>query len=660
MIKVNLTLDEKFKLLTGKNRWDMEDLDGKLPFVCMADGPHGLRKEIYTIDENGNRKKIGNEKTTAYPCLSILSCSFDRDLAYKYAEYIADECSEKGVDILLAPGVNTKRSPLCGRNFEYVSEDPYLAGELAYSYINGLQDRGVGTCLKHYALNNNENYRFFQNVEIDERTMREMYLSQFERALQAKPWSVMCSYNMVNGAYASENEVLLKDILRNDFKYNGVVISDWGAVYNRVKALKATLDLEMPYNKDAYNELKEAYEKGYITDEEIDASVNRLLEMIDKAVESRKIRKVIYTAQERSDMSKIIESESIVMLKNDGVLPIEKGASVEVSSDITSLNWTTPGGSSKVPTGVKVKPISQSLRDLGFDVYANFVSGYNAESECKYQVLCVRGEDEVENEDRVTIKLKPHLENMIIETAKHNSNVIVVIYAGSAIDCSAWIDKVSAVLYVGLAGERGNDAIAEIISGKVNPSGKLSETFHRNLEDYSVDIVSEAKPFVRYSEGTNIGYFYYDKSDKKPLFPFGYGLSYSTFVYSNLKVEKKGELDYVISYDITNTSNVDGKEVSQVYVKDNVCIVERPEKELKGFSKDLIKAGETKRVEIPLNERSFAYYNLSKKKFYVENGKFTIMVGSSSRDIHLTSEIDIRLDGYTQTTLTRGRNYTVK
>lgn len=646
-----LTLDEKITLLCGTDRWHTYDAHGKLPVLHLSDGPSGLRKE----DENDQ-----TVSATAMPTISTLANTWSREMAKLDGETIADDCLENNVDVLLAPGVNMKRTPLCGRNFEYFSEDPFLAGTLAKEYIDGVQSKGVGTSLKHYCANNCETERLYQTSEVDERTLREIYLSAFEIALKAQPYTVMCSYNLINGVYAAENTKYLKNYLRDEFGFNGLIVSDWGAYRSAYRSIIATLDLVMPYCDKHFDNVKQALEKGLITEEQIDFCVQNVLNLLERC-ESKK--EITTTKEQRHENAVKIAEEGIVLLKNEGALPLKNGK-ILVSGTYSENPPLGGGGSSYVKTDYKQKTLYTLLNDTlgnGYSVdYANvnlFSLGQTERTQiaCRKAydsdtvILCV-GDDgavEFEGADRKDIKLSPYHENFILNVAKYNKNVVVVLYAGSAIDMSAWIDKVNAVVLAGYSGEGVNESVANILSGKVSPSGKLSETYPLNLESCNVGR-NAVDLCERYTEGVFIGYRYYDTYGVPVLFPFGHGLSYATFEYSNLTVTKLGETDFEISYDVTNTSNVDAKEVSQIYVKDVFCAVTRPEKELKGFSKDLILAGQTKRIVQKLDYRSFAYYNLALEKWHVENGDFEIMVGASVSDIRLKAKISIERDESTQ------------
>ncbi|MDY6024573.1 MAG: glycoside hydrolase family 3 N-terminal domain-containing protein [Candidatus Borkfalkiaceae bacterium] len=651
-----LTSDEKIDLLTGKNSWETNDLGGNLTSVFMSDGPNGLRKrETRTVYDKTTGEKMQEEYTvpaTAFPNLSVIANTFSRESAFLMADGIADDCAEHNVDILLAPGVNMKRTPLCGRNFEYFSEDPFLAGELGYEYVTALQKRGVGTSLKHFACNNSERYRLTENSELDERTLMESYLSSFRKVLNAKPYTVMCSYNMVNGVYASENRKLLKGILRDKFGFDGVIVSDWGAVKDRAKSLKATLDLEMPAYSESAEQLKNALNAGFITEEEIDESAERLLTLIKKVEKDRKIRKVTRTKEERKELAEKIAEEGIVLLKNEeNVLPLKSGSKIDLFDIGGASQMLSGGGSAKVETDKRPPYLGEALTGEGFEVVSHGQATFRVDLDGEYKIVCLNTTiEDSEARDRLNIKADREKEDLIVRLAEKYSNVIVVIYSGSAIDCSRFVDKVKGIIYVGYAGECGNTAAAKIISGKVNPSGKLSETFPISEEDLPVNINDEYEGSVFYGERFYFGYRWYDKTGVAPLFPFGHGLSYSQFEYSDLNIKKIKEDEYKVSFNVKNVSGVDGKEVSQIYVSDPVCSSDRPVKELKGFAKTFIKAGETKKVTVTLDKNAFAYYNPSVEDFYVENGKYIISVGASSKDLRLTGELEIALPYYTQTT----------
>ena len=645
----DLTPDEKLTLLCGRDDWTTETCGGKVPEVRVSDGPHGLRR----VSKNENGGEVTAD-ATAMPSLSVVANGWNRLSAYDHGGTIADDCADSDVNVLLAPGVNIKKTPLCGRNFEYFSEDPYLAGTLAAEYINGVQSRGVGACLKHFCANNVENDRSWQSSEVDERTLNEIYLKPFEIALKAKPWTVMCSYNPINGVYASENKKLLTDVLRKKFGFDGLVMSDWWAVHNAYKAVRAGLNLRMPHADDNFAALKDAYQKGYLTDEQIDEGVSRVLALAEKANSAE--RRARTGKKERHSNAVKIAEEGIVLLKNDdGILPAS-GKKISVSGAFSVNPVIGGGGSSTVCTAYKIPTLAQAIENITGEkvescvgLYENtFATAKLAFSQAYNADVCVvvvgDGMQKIsEGCDRDTLRLRSEQENYIIEMSKYNENLVVVIESGGAVDVSVFEPYAKAIIFAGYAGEGVNEALADIITGKVCPSGKLSETFPYSLSDtYMGDYTGDGLT-VEYGEGVFVGYRYYDRMGIPVRYPFGFGLSYAGFEYSDLKIEKTGETDFTVSYTVKNVSEVDGKEISQVYVRDVIAMVARPVKELKGYSKDLIKAGEKKRVSVKLDFSSFAYYSVSLDKWLVENGDFEILVGSSSQDIKLIGKVKITL-----------------
>ncbi len=646
----SLTLDEKLTLLTGKDCWRTESLGGKLPEIFMSDGPHGLR----TMTEDWKTLPA-----TAFPTLSALGSTWNKVLAKEMGEAIAEEAIERNVDIVLAPGVNIKRTPLCGRNFEYVSEDPCLAGDMAEQYIEGVQSRGIGTSLKHFAANNREFDRLFQSSEVDARTLREIYFPAFERALRAKPWTVMCSYNLLNGVYVSENKKLLDGVLREDFGFDGVIVSDWDAVVDRAKALKATVDLQMPHTDNAFDTLKAAYERGYITDEEIDASVQRLVALAEKVISNKSKRKITRTKEERHELAVKIASEAAVLLKNEGVLPLKEGERIYVGGKPAKTGAFGGGGSSYVESEFKPKDLAECIKECG--VNAVYQEAYFSDDGARHGFYNLRGGlaraasadkaviavgfdryTDCEGTDRTTLKLSPIAVEFIRSVAKANPRTIVIVYGGSAVDMSEWIDDVAAVIYANFNGEGGNEAIARVLTGKVNPSGKLQESFPLCLEDTPTGSYRGNGCADVYTERVFVGYRYYDEADMPVLFPFGHGLSYSVFEYGGLSVKEKGG-KYEVSFTVKNVSSVAGKEVCQLYIGAKQSMVARPVRELKAFDKIELAAGEKKKVVFTLSLRDFAYYCEELDGWRTENGIYTVSVGGSSRELPLSAELEIKL-----------------
>ena len=654
----DLSLDEKLRLLTGVGMWRTDTANGKLPAAFLADGPNGLRMMDDSVTP------ATTYPATAMPNPSLLANTFNPSLAYLDGETIADECILRGADVLLAPGVNIKRTPLSGRNFEYFSEDPYLSGMMARAFIEGVQSRGIGTSLKHFCANNREYDRLLQTSEVDERTLREIYFPAFEIALKAKPYTVMCAYNPVNGVYASENKWLLRDVLRGEFGYDGLIVSDWDATQNPVRAIKASLDLIMPERLGYVDMMKKAYEEGRLTDEEIDTAVGRILALLEK---TEKKGTVTTTAEERHERAVRIAREGMVLLKNEGgILPLKAGR-ILVAGSFKDTPPLGGGGAAYVTTEYKGAPLNALLSERlgdGATVTASRTSvgperalwlkdTYEKAYRADVAVLCVGTDKTVEGEgfDRTSLRLSRVQEDLILETAKVNKNVVVVLYAGAPVDMSPWIDKVRAVLLAGYAGEGAQEAVADLLAGVISPSGKLSETYPLSLEDTPTG-EARGNGFVeRYSEGVFVGYRYYDEMEKEVLFPFGHGLSYAEFEYSDLAIERTSETDCKVSFTVKNLSDIPAKEVVQLYVRDVFSMVSRPPKELKGFHKVSLAPGEEKRVTLTLDERAFAYYSLPEKGWLIENGDFEILVGASSRDIRLSETIRIKLPDTPSTTL---------
>ena len=664
-----LSLEDKLHLLIGWSHWNTNDLGGKLPAISMNDGPHGWRQR--------DPKTGYTPPAHAYPTLSLLADSWDPETVKKVAAAIADEFIEHDVDMLLAPGVNIKRNPLCGRNFEYFSEDPLLAGTMGKAYIQGAEEKGVATSLKHYVANNQEYYRRMQSSEVDERTLHEIYLRPFEICLEGKPATVMCSYNPVNGIYTSENKYLLDDVLRQKFGFQGPIVSDWGAVHDRAKCLKATLDLQMPYKDGAFENLKQAYDDGFITDAEIDASVQRILDLIALAMERRTWRKRELTDEQRFTVAESAAADSFVLLKNEGqLLPLKKGMTLTVAGNMAELPAIGGGGSSAVVPMMPPISLAEELKNSGhfadvtiFGPLAKQAVATNVfERQCSHDlrttsnikanlshesdvaIVCVGNSLLVEKEaiDRETLRLRKIEEDLIRNMAKYHEKVVVVLYAGGVIDVSPWIDCVDAVILAGFGGEAVNRAMAKTLTGENVPSGKLAETWPCALEDtYCKDDFGDG--FVNYyGDYIMVGYRYYDDRQLPVRFPFGYGLSYAQFRYEDLTVEQTGDTDFTVSFSVTNLSDVDAKEISQLYVSDPICSVLRPVKELRAFRKTLVPAGQTVRVSMKLDRRAFAFYNVNLRDWYVENGRYDILVGGSSADLPLRARVDICLPGYTQ------------
>ena len=645
-----MTLEQKAGLCSGKDFWTTKPIaDLGVPSIMVSDGPHGLRKE--NNEDESLAMKLSYPATAFPPAVSLAS-SWNPDLAYEMGECLADQCKDQQVSVILGPGTNIKRSPLCGRNFEYLSEDPYLAGKFARKYIEGVQDNNVGTSLKHFCANNQERLRMTISSYVDERTLREIYLAPFEEAVKAKPWTVMCAYNRVNGVYCSDNKRLLTDILRDEWGFDGIVVSDWNAVNDRVEGILAGMDLEMPSSGGENDKrIVSAVKTGKITEADLDKVVARLLEFVFKAQEN-----AVTDYQADYDnahlVARKIAEESIILLKNeDKVLPWTDCDDIVVIGNLAKEFRYQGSGSSRINPYDLVSFVD-NLDKLG--VRYQYAQGYNPKGnerndqlfdeavalakQGKKTVMFVGLTDDYESEgyDRHHLRIpKSHVE-LLREVCAINPNTVVVLLGGSPVEMP-WADDVKCLVNAYLPGEAGGEAIYNILTGKVNPSGKLAETYPITLEDY---IGSQYFPMgpkaVEYREGLFVGYRYYDTARKDVRFPFGYGLSYTTFEYSDLQVD-----GYTVSYTITNTGDRDGAEVSQIYIQDNSPVVFKADKELKGFNKTYLKAGESKRVSYELDERSFSFYNTVTNSWYASNGTYTIMVASSSRDVRLSQQVEM-------------------
>ncbi len=632
----NLTVDEKMRLLAGKNGWQTEDLDGKICSVVVADGPVGVRKTpVNNWDENTFQLK--DLPAVAYPSFEVLSQTWNPELACEMGECLADDCMEKGVDVLLGPGINIKRSPVCGRNFEYFSEDPYVAGVFGREYILGLQAHNIGATVKHYLANNNEFGRVWTSSNADERTLREIYMRAFEIALEAKPWAVMTSYNLLNGVRVSHNKAYV-DILRNELGHGSrLVMSDWDAVKDHPASVRSGHDLEMPFNKGNLEALREAYAKGEITEEEIDRCAERVLALADKVNAAREHREISRSTPERRAVAQKIQEEGIVLLKNNGVLPIRNGQSVAITAQVAD-RYIAGGGSACVVPEQPQMPLLDCLKSLLPDSLidceqiwgGNYVRCFTNADGRDVSVVTV-GFPMGEGNDRrhITLKNWDNEDWFIKAMAKRNPNTVVIVTGGGVFDMSEWIDDVAAVVYVGYPGQMGNPALAKILSGVVNPSGKLTETFAKHQNDYPSENIFFDGLNYNYDEGMDVGYRYFDKHPEKVQYPFGYGLSYTQFRYSDLNVEQNGQ-KVLVSFCVENIGLRDGAEVSQVYVRAIDSEIEKPIKELRGFAKTYLKAGEGKKVCVELDDRAFDHYDVQSHAWVTDPGIYEIIVGENS------------------------------
>lgn len=643
-----MTIEEKAGLLSGLDFWHTKPIERlSIEKIMVSDGPHGLRKE-----KDG---EPGSIEAVCFPTASALACSFDRSLLEELGKAIGNECIAEGVSVILGPGANIKRTPLCGRNFEYFSEDPFLSGETAAAYINGVQSKSVGTSLKHFACNNQEYRRMCVSAEIDERTLREIYLASFEIAVKkAKPWTVMCSYNKINGEYASQNKKLLTDILHDEWGFEGLVMSDWGAVDDRVKGVLAGLDLEMPSSNGKNDRLiVEAVNSGKLDEKYVDVCVKRVLELVDKHFEKPY---AVWDKDKDHKLAEKIESECIVLLKNDGALPLNKSEKIAFIGKFAQTPRYQGGGSSHI-NSYKVTSALEAVKNI---CKVSYAQGYITDRDetdnallseavevakaCDKAVLFVGLPDSFESEgfDRTHLRLPDCQLKLIDEVCKANKNVILVLHNGAPIEMP-FVDKVSAILESYLGGEAVGAAQVDVLFGSVNPSGKLAETFPEKLSDNPSYLNYPGEnDIVKYKEGIFVGYRYYDKKGVKPLFPFGFGLSYTTFEYSDIEVshdEIYEDQILTVKVKIKNTGDLAGKEAVQLYVRDYESSVIRPEKELKGFEKTYLLPGEIKQIVFKLDKRAFAYYDTSIGDWNLEYGKFDILIGSSSKDIKLSKSV---------------------
>lgn len=652
-----MTLEEKAGLCSGLDFWHTKPVQRLgVPSTMVSDGPHGLRKQDQEADHLGVNDSI---KAVCMPAACATAASFDRELIHRMGEAIGDSCQHEELSVVLGPAVNIKRSPLCGRNFEYFSEDPYLAGEMAASYINGVQSRNVGTSIKHFAANSQEHRRMSSSSNADERTLREIYFPAFETSVKkAQPWTVMCSYNRINGVYASENPWLLTEVLRNEWGFEGYVMSDWGAVSDRVAGVAAGLDLEMPSSGGVNDRrIVEAVRSGKLDEAKVDLACERILNIVYRYLENAK-PETPWDKEADHLLSAKIASECMVLLKNNGLLPLSKEDDVAFIGEFAAKPRFQGGGSSHI-NSFRTTSALEAAKDLKI----TYAQGYSAGRDCatdeqiaeaveaakkaKVAVVFAGLPDSYESEgyDRTHMRM-PECQNRLIEAvAAANPNTVVVLHNGSPVEMP-WIDKVGAVLEAYLGGQAVGIATVQVLFGDVNPSGHLPETFPRRLADNpSYLFYGGEGDKADYREGVFVGYRYYDKKEMDVLFPFGHGLSYTTFEYSNLRlsaseITDKGTLTVTVT--VTNTGSREGKTVVQLYVGDDKSTVLRPVRELKGFEKVALEPGESKEVSFTLDKRSFAYWNEQIHDWHVETGDFTIQVGQSSRDISLTGTVTVK------------------
>ncbi|MCW1966561.1 MAG: glycoside hydrolase family 3 C-terminal domain-containing protein [Anaerolineae bacterium] len=651
-----LTLEEKAALCTGDSAWTTTAIARLgIAEMVVSDGPHGLRrlKDVHTMASQ-------SLPATCFPTAACVASTWDAALIHRMGQAIAAEAIALNVDIVLGPGVNMKRTPLCGRNFEYWSEDPFLAGNLAASYINGVQSQGVGTSLKHFAANNQEYQRFTINAEIDERALREIYLPAFETAVkQAKPWSVMCAYNKLNGTLCSENEQLLTDILKKEWGFEGLVVSDWGAVRERVAALRAGLDWAMPGPNPRYTQaIIDAVRSGELPETVLNEAVRRILRIMNMAHQTPK--QGAFDIAAHHALARQIAADGMVLLKNNGLLPLAQPQHIAIIGKAAQTPQYQGGGSSNVnPTQVEIPYVE--LQKLADHAELAFAEGYlssdefapslieqatqvAASADVAVIIIALPTSKESEGYDRPDMDLTQQQLALINAVSAAQPNCVVVLDTGSAVTLTDWSNNVAAILYGGLAGQASGGALADVLFGRVNPSGKLTETFPIRLSDTPAYINYPGdNGTVRYGEGLFIGYRYYDAKHVPVQFPFGFGLSYTTFEYSNAQVSAQVFTDTLtVSVDITNSGNIAGKEIVQIYVHDQKSRLVRPIKELKGFAKVELQPGQTQTVHIQLDQRAFAYYDPAYKTWVAESGEFDILIGASSADIRCVKTVTLQ------------------
>ena len=657
-----MTLEEKVALLSGKGEWQTWNLDRlEIPSIYCSDGPHGIRKQAGTGDHLGLNPSL---PATCFPTAATIANSWDPALGEEIGKALGEEAAVQGVDIVLGPGLNIKRSPLCGRNFEYFSEDPVLAGKMAAGYIRGIQSQGVYACPKHFAVNSQELRRMAMNAVVDERTLREIYLTGFEIAVkEGGAKAIMTSYNQVNGSYANENVHLIKDILREEWGFDGIVITDWGGSNDHIKGVQAGSDLEMPNpGLDSARQIIAAVKEGRLLEETVNTNVDRMLDAILTLSENRKNRKKL-GAEDKFDekahhlLARKAAAESAVLLKNsEQILPLKPETCVALIGDFAFEPRYQGAGSSVVNTTALDKLVSL-IEDSNLQL-AGSTRGYLRTGEIDEVmekeavdlaasadvVLYCFGLDELsesEGLDRTHMRIPQNQIHLLEAMAKVNKNIVGILSAGSAVEMS-WHHCLKGLLHGYLYGQAGAGAMLDIITGKVNPSGKLNETYPTRYEDTpafryfpSVERNSE------YRESIYVGYRYYDTVKVRILYPFGFGLSYTQFSYSDLKADSKG-----IEFCLTNIGEMDGSEIVQFYVGKKDARVFRPEKELKGFSKVFLKAGESRNIRIDFDDKTFRYWNIRTSKWEKEDGEYHMMVGASSADIRLETEIHV--DGTTE------------
>ena len=651
-----LSLREKCALLSGATVFETHALPNKgVPAIWLSDGPNGLRKQAGPADHLGLNP---SEPATCFPTAATVANSWDPALGEEIGKALGEETASYRVNVILGPGLNTKRSPLCGRDFEYFSEDPYLSGKLAAGYVRGIQSVGVSACPKHFAANNQELRRMASNSVLDERTLRELYLTSFEIAVkEGRPKCIMTSYNRVNGTYANENHHLLQDILHGEWGYDGAVVTDWGGSNDHVEGVREGSTLEMPCpGFGSAKRLMQAVEEGRLPESAVDARVDELLELVfttDAAVKAAPKR---FDRDAHHALARRAAAESVVLLKNeDDLLPLKPGQRVALIGDFAQTPRYQGAGSSSV-NATRVDNLKDAAEADDITL-AGFCAGYERSGtpnpafveeaaalarKADVVVLCMGLDESSESEglDRSHICIPENQKQLLEAVAQANENLVVVLSAGSVVE-TGWVSRCKAVLHAYLGGQAGAGAIMDVLTGRVNPSGKLAETLPLTYEDTPAARYFPGKQQnVEYREGLYIGYRYYETAHVPVRYPFGYGLSYTTFAYSDLKADADK-----VTFTITNTGSRAGAEIAQLYVAKADAAVFRPEKELKGFAKVFLQAGECKTVTIPLDDKAFRYWNVKTDRWETEGGSYQLLVGASVQDIRLLAEVPVQGTG---------------
>ncbi len=652
-IIAKLNLEQKCALLSGAGTFTTRGCPkAGVPSITLSDGPNGVRKQAGAADHLGLNPSV---PATCFPTAATVACSWDPALGEEIGRAMGEEAAAQEVAVLLGPGLNTKRSPLCGRNFEYFSEDPYLSGKMAAAYVRGIQSEGIAACPKHFAVNSQELRRMASDSVLDERTLRELYLTGFEIVVkEAAPKTIMSSYNLVNGTYANENAHLLQDILRRDWGFSGAVVTDWGGSNDHALGVKSGSTLEMPApGGDAVRELLAAVQSGKITEADVDARLDELLTLVLDTSAAVQKHSRSFDADAHHALARRAAAESTVLLKNDGgILPLAAGARVAVIGDFAETPRYQGAGSSAV-NSIKVDTLLDCLAQSGLQC-AGFAAGFDRQgrpdaakkaqavalAQKADTVLLCLGLDEIkesEGLDRVDMKLADNQIELLQAVEQANPNTVVVLNAGASLE-TPWLAHCRALVYGALGGQAGAGAMVDVLTGKVNPGGKLAETWaNAYAETPAKDNFAGTGRTVQYREGLYVGYRYYQTAGVPVAFPFGYGLSYTSFAYSDLKVTADS-----VTLTVTNTGARDGAEIVQVYIAKPGAEIFRPVQELKAFARVPLAAGESRTVTLPLDDKAFRYWNTSTDGWEIEGGRYEVRVGASSADIRLTADVDIR------------------